>query len=678
MRERPHFVLALIALPLLSAGLQLALDVRFLSLSVFALAPLVASMVFGWRGTALWSLYALAVALPMTIADTTFSTRLDLVRLLSLSPVLAFAVGNSLVRERRDAHLRDVLAVSRVAQSTILRELPPVVAGVPVVARYRSAAAESQVGGDIYEVVPCNGGLRLVVADVRGKGLDAVRTAARTVAAFRDAAEDASASLLDVVAAVDRSASRELADEDFVTAVFAELTAAGLLRLANCGHPPPIRLAQRGEPVHLSPSTAAPPLGLGPAPAVDEHLLEPGARVLFFSDGLIEARDGDGAFFGLERHVAELARGGLVEGVDRLLTRLDEFSRSLPDDLVLLALERPVSAQARSTRVALDQEGRPAAQARRIVQEVLAEAGLVELADDAALLTHELVTNAVLHTGQAPTLEVQVASDRVRVEVHDPSPVHPVVGLLDPAASSGRGLTLVQRLAADWGVALLPAGAVGKAVWFSLDRGNPEQAAEPTAEQLLDLWDDTAGPDDRCDHLDRPGTEQRSADRSPGEELRRVLLPGLDTRAFVAARAHIEDLLREMVMVAAARDGASSPPTGDDEALVDLARRLGDLAGDLADFRRGMRQQAVAAEAGGAPCWDLELTVPVTVRTRLLAYRRALDEADLFCQQGRLLIPPAPEAAAFRRWKLDRILEQLGSDTDRPESAPGSERLPGS
>jgi phosphoserine phosphatase RsbU/P len=674
MRERPHLVLALLALPLLAAGLQLALGIRFLSLSVFAVSPLVASMVFSWRGTAGWSLYAVAVALPMTVADETFTTRLDLVRLLSLSPVLAFAVANSLVRERRDAHLRDVLAVSRVAQSTILRELPPVVAGVPVVARYRSAAAESQVGGDLYEVVPCKGGLRLVVADVRGKGLEAVRTAARTVAAFRDTAEDPGASLLDVVAAVDRSASRELEDEGFVTAVFAELTHDGVLRLANCGHPPPILLAQHGQPAELVPSAEAVPLGLRPAPAVDEHLLEPGARVLFFSDGLVEARDGDGAFFGLERHVGVLAEGGLIDGVDRLLTRLDDFSRSLPDDLVLLALERP-AVRAQVVRVVLQQGDRPAAQARRAVQGVLEEAGLDELTDDAVLLTHELVTNALLHTGQTPTIEIHVTNDRVRVEVHDRSSVAPVAGVLDPGASSGRGLTLVGRLAADWGVATQPGGAVGKAVWFCLDRGSAGRPVEPTAEQLLDLWADTE-PEDLPAGLDRAPTGEQHAASSPNGELRRVRLPGLDSRAFVAARAHIEDLLREMVMIAARGSEPSSLPWAD-EALGDLARRLGALAEELGDVRRGLRQQAVAAEASGAPTWDLELSVPVAVRPRLLAYRDALDEADAFCAQGRLLIPPAPEAAAFRRWKLDRILDQLGSDVEQVTSGPGCERPSG-
>lgn len=668
-------MLALLALPLLAAGLQLALGLRFLSLSVFALSPLIASMMFSWRATAAWSLYAVAVALPMTLVDQTFSVRLDLVRLLSLSPVLAFAVANSLVRERRDARLRDVLAVSRVAQSTILRELPPVVAGVPVVARYRSASTESQVGGDLYEVVPFQGGLRLVVGDVRGKGLEAVRTAARTVAAFRDAAEDAGTSLLDVVAAVDRSASRELSDEDFVTAVFAELTDAGVLRLANCGHPPPILLPPHAEPVELRPSAEALPLGLRPAPPVDEHLVEPGGRVLFFSDGLVEARNGDGVFFALERHVGVLAENGLIEGVDRLLTHLDDFSRSLPDDLVLLALERPAAVRVPVARAVLQSDGRTGAQARRFVQEVLAEAGLDDLADDAVLLTHELVVNAVLHAAHAPTIEIHVTGDRVRIEVHDRSSVAPVVGVLDPRASSGRGLTLVERLAADWGVCLQPNGSGGKAVWFCLDR-SAHAPVEQNAEQVLDQWADTE-PDDSRGGLHPGPTEQEHARGLPDGQLRQVRVPELDARAFVAARAHIEDLLREMVMIAG-RGGARRPQHEDDEALGDLARRLGALADELAEFRRGLRQQAVAAETSGEPTWDLELTVPVAVRPRLLAYRDALDEADRFCARGRLLIPPAPEAAAFRRWKLDRILDQLGSDADTLEPAPGSVRLPAS
>ena len=658
-----RLVLCLLALPLLTTALQQVIHVQFLSLSVFAVSPLVASMVFGWRGTAGWCAYVLALALPMTLLDDTFSPALDVVRLLSLSPVLALAVANSAIRVRREAHLRDVLAVSRVAQSTILRELPAVVAGVPVVARYRSAAAESRVGGDLYEVVEWSGGLRLVVGDVRGKGLDAVRTAARTVAAFRDSAEDHE-SLLDVVASVDRSTSRVLSDEDFVTAVFAELTDQGVLRLANCGHPAPMLVRRDGSFAELASSPPTVPLGLGPSPTVEEYRLEAGERVLFFSDGLVEARTSAGDFFPLVDGVGDLAEGNLNDGVDRLLWQLDEFSRSLSDDLVLLALESPVtaggSARGPAAHVNLARDEHAAGRARRIVRKVLEDAGAPDLVEDTVLLTHELVINAMLHTQGAVDLTLHLHGQRLRVEVRDESPVPPVAGVLAQGATSGRGLTMVQALAADWGVAPSGAGVSGKVVWFSLERGQ-RSAGEPalrSEDELLDRWDDMA---DAAAGLDAP-THDGSASGQQGSNPRHVRLD-LNSALFVSARAHIEDLLREMALVAqtaAGPDAASAAQAAHpDPALVDTARRLTGLAADLADFRTALRAQALAAESSGAPTWTLTLTLPTERRESLLHYGRALDEADRLCAEGRLLIPPKPEATAFRRWKLDRIVDQL-------------------
>ncbi|WP_092867316.1 PP2C family protein-serine/threonine phosphatase [Quadrisphaera sp. DSM 44207] len=356
--RRPWILAALLALPALATVAQAAVGTRFLSLSVYAFAPLVASMLFRWRLTAVCCAYVLALAVPMTLADDTFSPLVDLARVTSVVPLLVLAVVNAVLRERREARLRDVTAVARVAQDAILRELPPVVAGVPLAARYRSAAAESRVGGDLYEAVAAPAGLRLVVGDVRGKGLEAVRTAAHTVAAFREAAHAPGASLPDVVAAVDASTSRHLGEEDFVTAVVAELTDAGVLRLANCGHPAPVVLTPDGRAAELAPARPTTPLGLGPRPVVEEHQLAPGTRVLFYSDGLIEARDRAGAFFSLDQHVGVLAGGSLTSALDRLLAEHASFSRSLADDLVVLVLEVPaVLPQPRPGRAGAQRAG---------------------------------------------------------------------------------------------------------------------------------------------------------------------------------------------------------------------------------------------------------------------------------------------------------------------------------
>ena len=342
--NKPVFAL-LLCLPVLAALPQELIGTRFLSLSVFALGALVGSLLYSWQRTAVLSAVAVAVAVPAALVNDTFPPAVDGMRLLSTLPILVFAVTNAAVRTAREQRLRDVLAVSRVAQSTILRPVPPQLNGVPLAACYRSAAAESRVGGDLYDVLACAGRIRIVVGDVRGKGLGSVQVAARTVAAFREAAQDEARSLPEVVQAVQRSVSRELAAEDFVTAAFAEFDpVTGVLWLANCGHPSPLVLGATGQITELSAAVPSPPLGLAADPGVEVRRLAPQDRVLLFSDGLIEARDGHGDFFPLGQHLSVLAAPDLSDGVDALMSRFDAFTRSPADDLVVLAFAVPATA----------------------------------------------------------------------------------------------------------------------------------------------------------------------------------------------------------------------------------------------------------------------------------------------------------------------------------------------
>lgn len=83
-----------------------------------------------------------------------------------------------------------------------------------------------------------------------------------------------------------------------------------------------------------------------------------------------------------------------------------------------------------------------------------------------ALLTTEAVTNAVRHgpDGGEVTVSASVGADGWRVAVTDESPVRPTRLDVDPHAGGGRGVMLIDRLSAGWGVDV--DGARGKAVWF--------------------------------------------------------------------------------------------------------------------------------------------------------------------------------------------------------------------
>jgi anti-sigma regulatory factor (Ser/Thr protein kinase) len=99
----------------------------------------------------------------------------------------------------------------------------------------------------------------------------------------------------------------------------------------------------------------------------------------------------------------------------------------------------------------------------------LAETGIAgQVADDLALLVSELAANAVLHARTAFTVGIVREGDVVRVEVCDGSPAMPRVKHHSLDSPTGRGLRLVEKLAARWGVTR-EAGDEGKTVWFELD-----------------------------------------------------------------------------------------------------------------------------------------------------------------------------------------------------------------
>ena len=123
-----------------------------------------------------------------------------------------------------------------------------------------------------------------------------------------------------------------------------------------------------------------------------------------------------------------------------------------------------------------------AGEARRFVESVMADAGLDDLAYTATMLVSELVANAILHTGTRLTVVVAPDGDRVRIEVHDGSPQLPVRKHYSNMSGTGRGLMLVERMAATWGTDRTAGG--GKVVWFELD-GQPAPAFDILSVEAL-------------------------------------------------------------------------------------------------------------------------------------------------------------------------------------------------
>jgi sigma-B regulation protein RsbU (phosphoserine phosphatase) len=257
-------------------------------------------------------------------------------------PVLlaAFAVANSALRTAAQRRLSQVRAVARVAQSALLREVPATVTAGRLASRYISAAAEARVGGDLLEVVPDAARPRWLIGDTRGKGLPAVRLASVAMTSFRDACAQPGLSLPEIARVVDRSVTLAAGEEDFVTAVFAELDPHGWLQLVICGHPPPLRLTADGGLRALTPRAYATPLGLHPDLQPSTFTISPGDRLVFYTDGLLEARDRAGRYFRLEDCADTLRHPDLQEAADGLLARLfAHTNRKLDDDVALLLVE---------------------------------------------------------------------------------------------------------------------------------------------------------------------------------------------------------------------------------------------------------------------------------------------------------------------------------------------------
>jgi phosphoserine phosphatase RsbU/P len=304
-----------------------------------AAGPLLASLALSPRVTAILSGWALLLGIglvaPQLGRPGVVASHLGVLLLLA-----GFAVANSALRTAAQRRISQVRDVARVAQSAILREVPATVTAGRLASRYLSASPQARVGGDLLDVVAGPGHPRWLIGDTRGKGLPAVRLASVAMTSFRDACAQPGLELPEIARAVDGSVTRAAGEEDFVTAVFAEFDPHGWLQLVVCGHPPPLRLTADGDLRALTPAAYATPLGLHPDLQSSTFTVNVGDRLVFYTDGLLEARDRAGRYFRLEDCLDTLSHPDLQAAADELLSRLlSHARRKLDDDVALLLVE---------------------------------------------------------------------------------------------------------------------------------------------------------------------------------------------------------------------------------------------------------------------------------------------------------------------------------------------------
>jgi serine phosphatase RsbU (regulator of sigma subunit) len=263
------------------------------------------------------------------------------IALVAVAGVTAAGILASSRRRRRARELAEIRLVAEVAQQVLLHPVPRQAGPVQLAARYLSASAGARVGGDLYEVVTTPAFVRLIVGDVEGKGLPGVASAAAVLGVFREAAHD-EGSLAAIVARIETSLGRQLGDEQFVTAVLAEISTDGdKIELLSCGHPGPLLLGT-GQARFVEPAEGSLPLGLGDLADVPRIPItipfQPGGEILFYTDGASEARNKAGEFFPLADCAAVRYPGSPATLADRLSDEITRYVGHAPDDDVALLL----------------------------------------------------------------------------------------------------------------------------------------------------------------------------------------------------------------------------------------------------------------------------------------------------------------------------------------------------
>jgi serine phosphatase RsbU (regulator of sigma subunit) len=250
---------------------------------------------------------ALAVCAVLDVYRHLVTSAPSVLAFTAIAAVTAAGVVVSAGIRRRRQELAQLAAIAEVTQRVLLRPVPEEVGPVRMAVRYVSASRGARVGGDLYETARTWAGLRFMIGDVQGKGLGAVQTAAVVLGAFRESAYDA-ASLEVIADRIEQSLIRQENNERFVTGILAQLSPDGSkIELLNRGHPPPLLFSEGGARF-VDPAPATVPFGLADLGGGHGEpmtiALGPGDRLLFYTDGISEARGGSGEFFSLTDSLA--------------------------------------------------------------------------------------------------------------------------------------------------------------------------------------------------------------------------------------------------------------------------------------------------------------------------------------------------------------------------------------
>lgn len=344
-----------VVLLLVGMVFQFLTPVRLNGSPFFVAAPLIAAPVFSLGRTVAFGAAAFFSAATLRfVADIRGEGSV----VQSMAPQLttiAFATAiaalvNVLVRLSSE-RLTSAREVAEAAQRAVLPTPSKRVAGLRVAARYQAAQREALIGGDLYGARSTPHGIRLVMGDVRGKGMAAIETVSVVLGAFREASEQEEtlsgvARRLEEALVRDRTDRDNIDEETFVTCVLVEIpTGHQVVRILNSGHPAPLLLGGDGSVTPSCPARSGchwacsnsprHPAGTTPGSSPDSTLL-------LYTDGLSETRDATGTFYDPAARLTGRTFPTPARLLSTLVDDVQDFSRGLTeDDMALLAIHRP-------------------------------------------------------------------------------------------------------------------------------------------------------------------------------------------------------------------------------------------------------------------------------------------------------------------------------------------------
>ncbi|MFE9989405.1 PP2C family protein-serine/threonine phosphatase [Streptomyces sp. NPDC005381] len=340
---------------------------------LLVIAPTLTASFAGPLLTALVGLLAVVAQVVIAVFHGGLTTTNHMAQIIALIVLSALVVFVCHVRERRARELVRARSVAETAQRVLLRPPPRRIGPLRTAWLYLAAEDDTQIGGDLFAVTRAAGAsTRVIIGDVRGKGLAAIGEASVVLGAFREGAHRY-ATLPELTAALEVSVCRDLDEvadtehdpgEHFTTALVLDIPDTDAeVGMINCGHPPPLLLRDR-EVTVLHAQHPVPPLGMCELPAASHHTdpftFEAGDLLLLYTDGVIEARSPSGAFYPLAERLASFP----ASGPDTLLRRIhDDLVRHIgdepADDAALLVIERTTAHHLRLPHRGQHAEGSP-------------------------------------------------------------------------------------------------------------------------------------------------------------------------------------------------------------------------------------------------------------------------------------------------------------------------------